>query len=134
MNPRVLSLARSAENTGAQMLPRRGGSDELHGDMEKLLRVVGSDLILIGINWRWKQHLTDSQNGFRAIRTRVIRSLKLKENITPIEQEMTMKALKKGCIVSEVPTHEYARWYGESSIRLHKVWFRYIYSFLKNLI
>lgn len=112
----------------------RGGSDELHGDMEKLLRVIGSDLILIGINWRWKQQLTDSQNGFRAIRTHVIRSLDLKENITTIEQEMTMKSLKKGYTVSEVPTHEYARWHGESSIKLRKVWFRYIYSFLKNLL
>jgi dolichol-phosphate mannosyltransferase len=112
----------------------RGGSDELHGDMEKLLRVVGSDLILIGINWRWKQNLTDSQNGFRAIRTEVIRALGLKENITTIEQEMTMRCLKKGYIVSEVPTHEYARLYGDSSIKLSKVWFRYIYSFLKHLI
>ena len=111
----------------------KGGSDELHGDIEKLLRLVGSDLILIGINWRWKQNLTDSQNGFRAIRTEVIRSLGLKENITTIEQEMTMKCLKKGYIVAEVPSHEYARKYGTSSIRLRKVGLRYIYSFIKNL-
>src|SRR5262245_22742957 len=32
----------------------RGGSDELHGDVEKLLRMIGSDIILIGINLRWK--------------------------------------------------------------------------------
>jgi dolichol-phosphate mannosyltransferase len=112
----------------------KGGSDELHGDVEKLLRMIGSDLILIGINLRWKQSLTDSQNGFRAIRTEVMRSLDTKENITTIEQEMTMKALKKGFRVSETPTHEYARKYGDSTIKLSKVWFRYIYSFLKNLI
>lgn len=111
----------------------RGGSDELHGDIEKLLRLVGSDLILIGINLRWKQKLTDSQNGFRAIRTEVIRSLNLQENITTIEQEMTMKCLKHGFVVSEVPSHEYERKYGESSIKLNRVWFRYIYSFVKNL-
>jgi len=111
----------------------RGGSDELHGDIEKLLRMVGSDLILIGINLRWKQHLTDSQNGFRAIRADVIRSLRLTENITTIEQEMTMKSLKKGYVISEVPTHEYARKYGKSVIKLRKVWFRYVYSFIKNL-
>jgi len=111
----------------------KGGSDELHGDIEKLLRMVGSDLILIGINLRWKQNLTDSQNGFRAIRTEVIQSLGLKENITTIEQEMTMKCLKKGYVVSEVPAHEYERKYGQSTIKLRKVWFRYIYSFLKNL-
>lgn len=111
----------------------RGGSDELHGDIEKLMRLVGSDLILIGINWRWKQNLTDSQNGYRAVRTEVMRSLGTKENITTIEQEMTMKCLKKGYRVSEVPSHEYARKHGVSTIKLKKVWFRYIYSFLKNL-
>lgn len=111
----------------------RGGSDELHGDIEKLMRMVGSDIILIGINLRWKQKLTDSQNGFRAIRRDVINSLGLKENITTIEQEMTMKCLKKGFTVSEVPTHEYSRKHGDSTIKLRKVWFRYIYSFIKHL-
>jgi glycosyltransferase involved in cell wall biosynthesis len=112
----------------------KGGSDELHGDVEKLLRMIGSDIILIGINKRWKVNLTDSQNGFRAIRTDVARKLGLKENITTIEQEMTMKCLKKGFRVDEVPTHEYEREYGSSVIRLKKVWFRYIWSFLKNLM
>jgi dolichol-phosphate mannosyltransferase len=112
----------------------QGGSDELHGDIEKLLRLVGSDIILIGINWRYKAKLTDSQNGFRAIRRDVILALGLRENITTIEQEMTMKCLKKGYRVSEVPTHEYARIAGDSSIRLGKVAFRYIYSFLRYLI
>ena len=111
----------------------RGGSDELHGDVEKLMRMVGSDMILIGINLRWKQKLTDSQNGFRAIRKDVICSLGLIENITTIEQEMTMKCLKQGYRVSEVPTHEYSRKHGDSTISLRRVWFRYIYSFIKNL-
>jgi glycosyltransferase involved in cell wall biosynthesis len=112
----------------------KGGSDELHGDIEKLLRMIGSDIILIGINKRWKVHLTDSQNGFRAIRTEVARQLDLKENITTIEQEMTMKCLKKGFIIDEVPTHEYERKFGKSVISLRKVWFRYIWSFIKYLL
>ncbi len=112
----------------------KGGSDELHGDIEKLVRMVGSDMILIGINWRWKQHLTDSQNGFRAIKKDVILSLDLKENITTIEQEMTMKCLKRGYAVTEVPTHEYSRKHGESVIKLRRVWFRYVYTFIKFLI
>jgi glycosyltransferase involved in cell wall biosynthesis len=111
----------------------KGGSDELHGDIEKLVRLVGSDLILIGINWRFKTNLTDSQNGYRAIRRDVILALGLVENITTIEQEMTMRCLKKGYRVSEVPTHEYARKHGESTIRLRKVWFRYVFNFLKCL-
>jgi len=111
----------------------RGGSDELHGDIQKLLRMIGSDIILIAINYRWKCHLTDSQNGFRAVRTKAARDLNLKENITTIEQEMTMKFLKKGYKIDEIPAHEYARKHGQSSIRLGKVWFRYIWSAVKNL-
>jgi len=111
----------------------RGGSDELHGDIQKLLRMIGSDIILIAINYRWKCHLTDSQNGFRAVRTKAARDLNLKENITTIEQEMTMKFLKKGYKIDEIPAHEYSRKHGQSSIRLGKVWFRYIWSTVKNL-
>jgi len=111
-----------------------GGSDELHGDVQKLLRMIGSDIILIGINKKWKVNLTDSQNGFRAIRTDVARQLGLKENITTIEQEMTMKCLRKGFRVDEVPTHEYERKFGESVISLRRVWFRYVWTFIKYLI
>ena len=46
---------------------------------------------------------------------------------------MMMKCLKRGYRVAEVPTHEYSRKYGKSSIKLHKVWFRYIYGFIKYL-
>jgi glycosyltransferase involved in cell wall biosynthesis len=111
----------------------RGGSDELHGDIQKLLRMIGSDIILIAINYRWKTHLTDSQNGFRAVRTQAARTLDLKENITTIEQEMTMKFLKKGYTIDEIPAHEYSRKHGNSSIKLSKVWFRYIWSTIKYL-
>jgi len=110
-----------------------GGSDELHGDVEGLLRFIGSDIILIGINKRWNVCLTDCQNGFRAIKTKVARQLNLKENIPTIEQEMTMKCLKKGFRIGEVPTHEYKRRYGRSAIDLKKVWFRFVWSFIKNL-
>ena len=111
----------------------RGGSDELHGDIQKLLRMIGSDIILIAINYRWKSRLTDSQNGFRAVRTEAARTLNLKEDITTIEQEMTMKFLKKGYRIDEIAAHEYARKHGQSKIRLSKVWFRYIWSAVKNL-
>lgn len=117
--------------TGSRM---KGGSDELHGDLGKFVRMVGSDIITLGINYRYKIRLTDSQNGFRAIKTEVAKKLNLTEDITTIEQEMIMKALKLGFKVTEVPTHEYSRRSGESKIKVRKVAFRYVYSWLKNLI
>lgn len=116
--------------TGSRM---RGGSDELHGDIGKFIRMVGSDIITLGINYRFNVRLTDSQNGFRAIRLDVARNLPLKENITTIEQEMIIKTLKLGYRMGEVPTHEYARKGGESKISVRKVAWRYVYSWLKYL-
>jgi len=112
----------------------RGGSDELHGDLEKFLRMIGSDIITLSINYRFGVRLTDSQNGFRAIRTTVAKDLDLRENITTIEQEMIMKSLRKRYRVGEVPTFEHARKGGRSKIILRKVWFRYVYSMIKYLL
>lgn len=111
----------------------KGGSDELQGDIDKCIWLLGSVIINLLINLRWGQKLTDVQNGFRAIRASVAKSLNLKENITTIEQEMVMKSLKKGCKIGEIPSHEYERKHGTSTIVLKKVWFRYIYSLVKNL-
>jgi dolichol-phosphate mannosyltransferase len=111
----------------------KGGSDELHGDLQKFMRMIGSDIITLGINYRFGVRLSDTQNGFRAIKREVALSLNLKENITTIEQEMVIKTLKKGYRMAEVPTHEYKRKYGDSSIILRKVWFRYVYSWIKYL-
>lgn len=110
-----------------------GGSDELHGDIEKFLRITGSGLILLLINYRFNVRLTDSQNGFRAISRTVAADLNLREDITTIEQEMLIKCLRKGYKVFEVPAHEYARKFGKSNISLRRMSFRYGYSAIKYL-
>ena len=116
--------------TGSRLI---GGSDELHGGFDEFLRLTGSSLITACINWKLNVRLSDSQNGFRAIKTEVIKKLDLKEKITTIEQEMIIKTLKKGFRMAEVPTHENRRVAGYSKISVRKVWFRYVYSFLKYL-
>ena len=110
-----------------------GGSDEYFGNIEKLIRVTGSHIILIMINKYFNISLTDSQNGFRAIKTEIFKKLNLQEKITTIEQEMIIKTLKKGFSLIEVPAHEYSRTHGESKINLRKVFFRYVFSCIKYL-
>jgi dolichol-phosphate hexosyltransferase len=116
--------------TGSRLF---GGSSELHGGFDEFMRLTGSSFITFCINHRFKVRLSDSQNGFRAIRGAVLKDLGLVENITTIEQEMIIKTLKKNYKMAEVPAHEYRRKYGESCIKMHKVFFRYIYSFIKHL-
>ena len=111
----------------------RGGSDELHGTLAQLIRYVGSQLIMLVINYRWGTQLTDSQNGFRAIRREVGLKLGLTSNLTTIEQEMMMRALKLGYRVSEIPSHEYERKWGKSKVSVTKLWFAYGWSVFRNL-
>jgi dolichol-phosphate mannosyltransferase len=110
-----------------------GGSSELHGGFDECIRLMGSSFITACINWRFKVKLSESQNGFRAIRKDVIKQLGLSEDITTIEQEMIMKSLKKGFRMGEVPSHEHKRKMGYSKISVRKVWFRYVYALVKHL-
>ncbi len=116
--------------TGSRLL---GGSSELHGGFDEFLRLMGSSFITACIGRRFKVRISDSQNGFRAIRTDVLRKLDLRENITTIEQEMIIKTLKAGFKLAEVPAHENKRRAGKSHIKVGRVWFRYGYSLVKCL-
>ncbi len=115
---------------GSRML---GGSEELYCDFPQLIRLLGQQTITLGINYRFRSELTDPQNGFRAARRDALLKLDLREDLTTIEQEMTIKSLRHGLRVVEVPTHEYKRHFGESKIQVEKVWLRYVYSWLKYL-
>ena len=116
--------------SGSRLL---GGSSELHGGFDECFRLMGSSFITACINHRFRVRLSESQNGFRAIRTDVLRALGLRENITTIEQEMIIKTLKKGYRMGEVPTHEQKRKAGYSKISVKKVAFRYVWSMVKYL-
>jgi len=115
---------------GSRML---GGSDELYGKFYDALKMFGSEIITLSINWRFKAELTDCQNGFRAFDLSFAKKLRLEENIHTIEQEEVIKTLHlKGRIV-EVPAHEYPRLKGKSKISLRRVFWRFLWSWLKNL-
>jgi glycosyltransferase involved in cell wall biosynthesis len=109
----------------------RGGSDEMTGDLDRFIRWLGQQIIMLGINYRFNVRLTDSQNGFRAIRRTTALEIDLQEDITTIEQEMLMKVLKKGYRATEVPSHEFERGAGRSKISLRGTWLRYVYSWLR---
>jgi dolichol-phosphate mannosyltransferase len=110
-----------------------GGSSELHGGFEEFFRLTGSSLITACINWRFGACLSESQNGFRAIRTHVLRQLGLVEDVTTIEQEMIIKTLAKGFRMAEVPAHEYKRRFGTSHIVLWRAVPQYGISLLRHL-
>lgn len=100
----------------------RGGSDEFHGTLDNIIRQTGGALISLMLNWRWKADITDCENGFRAIDTRMARELGLSADDFLIEQEMVIKALKRGLRITEIASHEYSRQGGVSKLKTSQGW------------
>lgn len=110
-----------------------GGSDEFAGTWELFIRLWGNNFLTMLCNTRFGVALTDSQNGFRAARLQVLRALNLQENKHTIEFEIVLKALKKGHKVCQVPTHEYRRRAGLSSLSVRKQLPHFLGCLLKNI-
>lgn len=110
-----------------------GGSEELSVSVAQLVRTIGNVSMNIAINKRWTVELTDTLNGFRAVRRSVALAIGLRERRHTIEQEIVMKALRNGYRVTNVPTHEYARRYGASHISVWREWPLFVWCVVANI-
>lgn len=111
-----------------------GGSSELHGGFDEFLRLSGSSFITTCINWKFGCRISDSQNGFRAIRTSLMASLNCVSNHTTIEQEMIARALGKGGRILEIASHEYPRRGGVSKVDPIRHAPQYVWSLLRDVL
>ncbi|MCD4653730.1 glycosyltransferase family 2 protein [bacterium] len=123
--PKMVKLIKDGEADMVIGSRFKGGSDELVGNVNQLFRITGSNIITTFINYRWNVHLSDTQNGFRALNRKAAESIDLLVDGFPIETEMDIQLLQRGFKIGEVPAHEYARKGGESKIRLMKIWHQY---------
>ncbi len=131
--PRLVAPVASGESdlcVGSRFL---GGSEELSINFGQLIRSIGNISMNIAINKRFSVHLSDTLNGFRAIRRETGAGLRLRENKHTIEQEMVIKALRQGRKVKNIATHEYARRHGRSHIRIWREWPHFIWCMFRNL-
>ena len=111
----------------------RGGSDEFAGTWTMFVRLWGNNVLTQLINTRFGTDLTDTQNGFRALRASAVEPLALRENRHSIELEMVLRALKLGLRVCQVPAHEYARTSGESSLSVVRQAPTFLWCLLRNI-
>jgi glycosyltransferase involved in cell wall biosynthesis len=111
----------------------RGGSDEFSGTWTMFVRLWGNNFLTQVINTRHRVSLTDTQNGFRAIRASSLRQLALRENLHTIELEMVLQALTRRLRVEQVPAHEFARRAGESSLSVIEQAPAFVWCLLRNI-
>lgn len=112
----------------------RGGSDEPHARAAQVFRMFGNGILTLLVNYRFGLDLTDSQTGFRAVRSEVARSLQLRETGGAIELEFLLACAKGGHRVTEVPSHEYARRFGRSALVLRREWFRLLICIARHIV
>ena len=68
-------------------------------------------------NFIWKGNITDTINGFRAVRKAAIERLRIDAQGFVIEYQMSIRAMKLGLKVAEIPTIEGDRIGGESTAK-----------------
>lgn len=114
----------------------KGGSEEFSGNIKNVIHYIGNIVSSFIVNLIWaqgKKIITDCNNGFRAIKTNVAKQLKLEEDDFAIEQEMTIKCIKMGYRICEVPSYEFKRQYGKSHVNSMRMLPKHISCFIKNI-
>jgi len=133
--PRLIENAKDTHADLVIVSRKKGHSEELgRHSLDSFFRLTGNNISSFLINLRWGAGLTDAQNGFRIIRREVALGLGLREGGFAIEQEMVMKCLKGHKKNGGDPGLERRRLYGVSKIVKRKEFWKYVRSFLRELI
>jgi glycosyltransferase involved in cell wall biosynthesis len=116
MDPRELGryvdAAHDCELVKGSRFAVSGGSDDI-----SLLRRLGNRALLGLVNLLYGARLTDLCYGFCAVRRTALPALALRSEGFEIETEMTVRALRAGLRIREVPSFEAPRRYGDSHLR-----------------
>lgn len=108
-------------------------SDANNAKIPKLNRIgnkIFSDLIRLFTGLK----ISDSQSGFRAIRSSIIKRMKLNSRGYEVESEMLVKALKMGARVTEIPVSFEQRTVGKSKLDPLKDGTRILYSIIASYL
>jgi glycosyltransferase involved in cell wall biosynthesis len=81
------------------------------------MNFVGNKIITFCFNMLFKQNLSDTQSGFRAISHSAIEKVNFKETDMAFATEMLVKFAKKGFRMVEVPSVYKVRKYGKTKLR-----------------
>lgn len=112
----------------------KGGSDEWRGDLSTFLRAIGSGLLSVVINSRWKSNLTDVLYGYRAARREAALRVPLRAVDFDVEQHMIVQFLKHGYRVTEVRSHEYCRKWGKSKLPTYRKAYLFFWRLFLDLV
>lgn len=97
------------------------------------MNFLGNKIITFCFNMLYKQNISDTQSGFRAISLSAIEKVEFHENDMPFATEMLIKFTKKGFKVVEVPTSYRIRKYGKPKLKPFNAGIEILATMLKGL-
>ena len=109
---RYVRLAHEVDLVKGSRFAQDGGTDDM-----SLIRRLGNAMLLALVNLLYGSRLTDLCYGYCAVRRSALPALDLRSDGFEIETEMTVRALRAGLRVGEVPSFEAPRRYGNSHLR-----------------
>ena len=89
-------------------------------DDATVIRRFGNRFFTMLVNLFWSAGVTDSINGFRAVKKKCLKDMGIDAKRFEVEIEMTIRAAKKGYKIGEIPTHEKSRIGGQAKLRTFK--------------
>ena len=88
---------------------------------------------LINFSFNKKNYVTDSINGYRALKLKKIKNLNLDSERFTIEYQMTLRSMKEGLNIYEFPTIEGQRLHGQTKASSFRVGLEFINCFIREL-
>ncbi len=113
--PLVSLLGEDCDMAVGSRFMKGGRSDD--DDVPLPIRGFGNKGFTLIANVLWRGKLTDSINGFRAIKRSIYMDLKPDSEGFGIEYQLSIRALKRGYKIKEIPTYEGDRIGGQSTAR-----------------
>ncbi len=115
--PRLVKVLKENKADMVITSRRTGGSTDMKLNFDGLLRSVGSDILTMLVNFRFKTEFTDVLYSFRILRKDKFQKAKITATDFSIEQDMIISFLKKDFKVIEIPSRESARAWGVSKLK-----------------
>lgn len=124
--PKLIALVKKGNDLAIASRFTRGARNEDDDKVFKF-RAWANRAFTFAVRVLWGSQVTDTINGYRAIRRDSLSLLKLDATGFAIEYQMTIRALKLGMKIAEIPTTEGNRIGGQSTSYAIPTGFKFIY-------
>lgn len=131
--PRLINLLKAGNDLVIASRFMKNSRNE-EDDKALKFRAWANKAFTLAVRLFWGGNVTDTINGYRAIRKDLFKKLRLDAEGFAIEFQMTIRALKAKANVAEIPTIEGNRIGGASTSYAIPTGFKFIYYLLREIV